>query len=69
MQEKLLVKCSSQYHALMKKTFANSQHKFDSRTTSAHYVYKMIGFNILFFCSWLKNMGVNFCAPKSSYQS
>ena len=33
LQEKLLVKFSSQYHAPMKITFANNQHKFDSRAT------------------------------------
>ena len=34
LQEKLLVKFSRQYHALMKITFAENQHKFDSRTIS-----------------------------------
>ena len=34
LQEKLLVKFPRQYHAPMKITFADNQHKFDSRTTS-----------------------------------
>ena len=35
LQEKLLVKFSRQNHAPTKKTFAENQYKFDSRTTSA----------------------------------
>ena len=40
LQEKLLLKCSSQYHAKMKIkiNFADNQHKFDPRTTSALYI-------------------------------
>ena len=37
LQEKLLVKFSRQYHAPMEITFADNQHKFDSRTTSTLY--------------------------------
>ena len=39
LQEKLLVKFSRQYHALMNITFADNQHKFDSRTTTSARIY------------------------------
>ena len=37
-QEKSLVKFSRPYHAPMKKTFADNQHKFGSRTTLPLYI-------------------------------
>ena len=39
LQERLLEKFSRQYHALMKITFVDNQHKFDFRTTLALYIY------------------------------
>ena len=49
LQEKLPVKFSRQCHAPMKITFADNQHKFDSRTTSALY---MLNVNINGFVQW-----------------
>ena len=38
LQEKLQVKFSRMYHVRMKVHFADNQHKFDCRTTSALYI-------------------------------
>ena len=38
LQEKLLVKFSHQYHALMRITFPDNQQKFDSHTTWTLYL-------------------------------
>ena len=49
LQEKLLVKFFSQYHAPTKTTFADNQHKFDSRTTSGTIYTKWLALNICVF--------------------